>query len=294
MDLIFNVAKKYIWSKYISNGFENLSIKKDGLIIDYWDNKKDLETIVLIHGFGAQVEFQWYKQIEVLSKQYRVIIPNLLYFGNSSGDEKYNLQDQVSFITTLVNDLRLETFCIAGISYGGIIAAEFCNQHQHKINKLILVDAPVKFFTNENILEIYRKYNLENIEDLFAPTNYRGLKKQFEAAYYKTQIIPDFVYKALYKNLCLPNVNHWKKLIINLKIDLQLYAKREYIFSKPTLLIWGEYDDIVPKQVGIKLNNYFNNCRLEIIKKTKHLPNIEKSTEFNTILVNFLNETTNK
>lgn len=52
--------------------------------VEYWDNELEKPALVLLHGFGATTRYQWFRQVEMLSKNYRVILPNLLHFGNSS------------------------------------------------------------------------------------------------------------------------------------------------------------------------------------------------------------------
>jgi pimeloyl-ACP methyl ester carboxylesterase len=288
MNTIYAIAQKFIWRKYTDNGFLHLAIQSEDLFIDYWDNHKEAKTVILLHGFGAQAEFQWYKQVETLAKQYRVIIPNLLYFGKTRQNEKYQLQHQVDFVDTLVQHLGLVQFDLVGISYGGLIAVEYCQQNISFVNKLVVIDAPIKYFTNEDLQQVCKRYDLDSILDLFAPMTYIGLKKQFRAAYYAKPLIPNFIYKILFDNLCLPNIEHWKKLIVALNAQLDFYAERDYTFEQQTLLIWGAKDDIVPSSIGYQLNQHLKNSSMELIDKAKHLPNIEKPNQFNQILTDFL------
>ncbi len=288
MKIIYTLAKKFIWNKYLKNGFNNFELKTDDSIIDYWDNKKNGKVVILLHGFGAQAEFQWYKQIETLSNNYRVLIPNLLYFGKTRQQDKYQLQDQVNLIKTFCEHLHIQQFDLIGISYGGLIAIEFCNQHIDYVNKLVLIDSPIKYFKQEDLERINKIYKLNNIEELFAPKNYHGLKNQFKAAYYFKQFIPDIIFKILFENLCLPNIENWEKLILDLKLKLDYYAKQNYLFEHSTLLIWGEKDDIVPIHIAKALKTHVKNSKLEIICKAKHLPNIEQSKIVNKILIEFL------
>ena len=154
MNPIFKFAKQFIWHQFLKNGFQNLEFKKDDLIVDYWDNNKNGDIIFLLHGFGLQTEFQWYKQIKTLSKKNRVIIPNLLYFGKTTQHEKYQLQDQVNLVKIIAKSLNLQKFDLMGLSYGGLIAIEFCNQNIDIVKKLILVDSPIKYFNNKDLKKI--------------------------------------------------------------------------------------------------------------------------------------------
>lgn len=288
MSLIFKFTKKFIWNRFLDNGFQNREIKADDLVIDYWDNNKDSEVIILLHGFGVQTEYQWYKQIAILSQKYRVIVPNLLYFGKTVQNNKYQLQDQINLVKIIVERLQLQKFDLMGLSYGGLIAIEFCVQNKEIVNKLILIDSPIKYLTTNDLETICQIYQINKIEELFAPRNYIGFKKQFKAAYYLKQFIPDFIYKVLYDNLCLPNIENWERLILELKSNLELYAQKEYLIEHSILLVWGEYDDIIPTSIGSQLKNHLKNSKLEVIKKSKHLPNIEQANQFNKLMMNFL------
>ncbi len=292
---VYEFSKKYIWQQFIKNGFTNITKVTTDYNIQYWDNNKSGDIIMLVHGFGAQAEFQWYKQIKKLSQKYRVIIPNLLYFGDTYPllSEKYDLQDQVDLVNTLVTHLKIEKFILLGISYGGLVSVEYSNQNIDKVAKLIIVNSPIKYFNQNDINRICVIYKLNTIDELFAPNNYKGLVKQFNAAYYGKQLIPNFIFKQLYQNLCFPNIENWKNLILQLNLQLTRYSEQDYLLDCPILLIWGEKDDIIPLRVAEELEGHFKNSELKIIKMTKHLPNIEKASRFNKILLNFLQDLKN-
>jgi pimeloyl-ACP methyl ester carboxylesterase len=290
MSSIYSIAKKHIWKQFAKSGFENTILATEDYQIQYWDNKADKKILLLIHGFGAQAEFQWYKQIADFSKDYRVIIPNLLYFGDTKPlqTEAFTLAAQVQVIETLVQQLSISSFALMGISYGGLVSIEYANQYSTKVNKLVIVNAPIKYFNQKNINAICAKYELQHINELFAPTSYIGLIKQFKAAYYQKKWIPTFVYKSLYQKLCLPHISNWEQLLNELSEQMDAYNQKEYNICCATALIWGVADDIIPVRVGEELHQHLPNSTLTIIKKAKHLPNIEQAKKFNKIVLDFL------
>ena len=56
----------------------------------------------------------------------------------------------------------------------------------------------------------------------------------------------------------------------------------------PTLIIWGEDDNIIPLEYGIKLHESIKNSRLEIIKSGGHVPHYTEWRETCGILSSFL------
>jgi pimeloyl-ACP methyl ester carboxylesterase len=284
------IAKKYIWAQFTTHGFKNQVIELGAYQIQYWDSNSEKEIMLILHGFGVQAEFQWYPQIAVLAQKYRVIMPNLLYFGDTKPihQPRFELQDQVLMIQTFINFLTLDPFIIAGISYGGLISMEYYRQNRDRIQKMILIDAPVKYLNQEDLKAICKRYEVDSIMEFFAPKSYLGLKKQLDASYYQKRSIPTFVIKNLYNQLCLPNILFWEQLIVHLLDKMDYYSEIEYAPEIPILLIWGAEDDIIPVRIGKELSQSFKNCFLETIPKTKHLPNLENARLFNKILMNFL------
>lgn len=56
----------------------------------------------------------------------------------------------------------------------------------------------------------------------------------------------------------------------------------------PTLIIWGEFDKVIPVEIGYKLNDLIKDSELKIIKGTGHVPHEEIPQEFMSILYEFL------
>jgi pimeloyl-ACP methyl ester carboxylesterase len=217
-------------------------------------------------------------------------VPNLLYFGDSKPINQtfYALSDQAAMVKTLMNFLNIDTFNLAGISYGGLVSMEFYKDNKTRVERLILIDSPVKFFNQDDLNRICKQYDVPSIVDFFAPKNYMGLRKQIAASCYFPLIIPSFITKNLYENMCLPNIESWEKLIRDLLEKMDFYAANDYKTDCPTLLIWGEKDDIIPLKIGQQLKEYFDNSTLVVIPRTKHLPNLERPKLVNEAVVSFL------
>ncbi len=259
--------------------------------IEYWDNEKSKDVLLLLHGFGASAKFQWYKQLPAFAADYRVIMPNLIGFGNTNSisTARFDLQDQVELIAQLIKKLQLNKVSIVGISYGGLVAAEYARQNRDTIKSLILVDAPVKYFSQTHILHICSCYQVDSIIEFFAPKDHFMLRKQLKAAHYRLPPIPDFVLKIFHRELCLPHLTEWAALMKSLYSNIKYYGEKEYSFSFPTLLIWGEHDELVPVNIAEQLIKHIPQSVLKVISKTRHMPNLEKAGEFNKEVLLFLN-----
>ncbi|RDY12251.1 hypothetical protein CR513_02983, partial [Mucuna pruriens] len=66
-------------------------------------------------------------------------------------------------------------------------------------------------------------------------------------------------------------------------------VKRELIKAIPTLIIWGEHDQVFPLELGHRLKRHLeDNAQLVIIKNAGHAFNVEKAKEFYSILKSYL------
>lgn len=259
--------------------------------ISYWDNGSDKPVLLLVHGFGSTASFQWFKQIAALTKDYRIIMPNLLYFGQSKPltGNKYQLQDQVDVLSDLLNELKVDSFHLCGVSYGGLVSAELAREYPEKLLSLTLFDAPLKFYGKRDIEAICTKYGTETVQDFFVPKDGKGMKTLLSAGFKRTPPIPALFLESFLDAQYLPNSDHLKNLLIQLQADEVMYAKRSYVFEFPVLLIWGEDDDIVSVQRGQQLHEYLIGSEFHVIPKTKHLPNLDKPRAFNKLFIDFLN-----
>ena len=108
---------KYIFRQFSKSGLKQKEIELAGYKINYWDSEENKPVLILIHGFGASTEFQWYQQVQELSVNYRLILPNLLYFGKSNSNPKvYAIKNQVEALQLLLDTLHVDKFNACGVS----------------------------------------------------------------------------------------------------------------------------------------------------------------------------------
>jgi pimeloyl-ACP methyl ester carboxylesterase len=288
----YSFAQQFVARKMQQAGIYQKQLSTNDFQIDYWDNETEKPCIFLLNGFGANSEFQWFKQVSVLKLHYRVVVINLLYFGNSKPINKscFDISCQIKMIESLRMELGLNKVSIAGISYGGLIATEYAQVHESNVKQLFLVDAAVKFLTIEHLNKVCEKYKAASIEDFFAPDDYGGLKRQLKAAYHKLPYIPNFVLKAIHKKMCAPYTSNWLGLIQSLRDSIEELSSRHYNFNIKTILFWGKHDEIIPLHLGEKIAQELKASELHILQKSGHMPNLEEPKRFNDILLKVVEE----
>jgi pimeloyl-ACP methyl ester carboxylesterase len=98
--------------------------------------------LVLVHGFGADKD-NFTRVARFLVPHYRVIVPDLVGFGESShrADVDYHYAAQAQRLHAFVQALGLARVDLGGNSMGGGVALSFSAQHPQEVASLWLIDA---------------------------------------------------------------------------------------------------------------------------------------------------------
>jgi pimeloyl-ACP methyl ester carboxylesterase len=259
--------------------------------IEYWDSgDTNKPTLLLVHGFGASTKYQWYKQVKLLTEKYRVIAPNLNYFGRTiPAGPDYSVAGQVNTLESLLTHLEVDTCSLIGVSYGGLVSAELAHQTERVIPKMILFDTPTKFGDSSDLTDVMNYFEAPSIEELFAPSEPEGLNKLFFMATGKSRSMPAKFLVEFHEKSYSYNLEDKRKLITGLLADMDMFRKREYHFDMPILLIWGAEDKVVPLETGKQLSAYFGeNGNLKVVDGAAHMPNMTHKREFNMYVELFL------
>jgi pimeloyl-ACP methyl ester carboxylesterase len=98
------------------------------------------DVVVLGHGYLWNAEM-WRPQIDVLSRHYRVIVPNLWGHGGSGPlpGEAANLRDIARHHLALIDRLDVERFTLVGLSVGGMWGTELALLAPKRVTELVLM-----------------------------------------------------------------------------------------------------------------------------------------------------------
>lgn len=112
-----------------------------GFEISYLDGGAG-EPLLLIHGFGADKN-NFTRTARFLTPQYRVLIPDLPGFGESSKPDSagYSIAEQVERLRTFVQGLGIKRLHLGGSSMGGAIATVWAARYPDEVASLWLLAA---------------------------------------------------------------------------------------------------------------------------------------------------------
>lgn len=279
-----NTVRRYderLIKKYERKGFTSNTFEKDGSSLFYWDNENaGKPTIVFIHGFGGDGKISWYRQIKDLHDDYRVIVPDILWFGKSFSSKEPSLKAQISSINSLFEHLNISNVNVVGISYGGFIALGLGHLFPEALKKMVIVNSPGSAISDEEIYKFCDKIGVRNITEAFVPKTGSDVKRLLDFSFYKKPPIPNFLMDQILEQYFSKYPDEQKILLDELPSNRDHFSGG---VSVPVEIIWGMEDEVFHVYDAYTLKNELD-ASLTVIKKAGHALPGERSNKFNETL----------
>ncbi len=248
--------------------------------------------MVLIHGTSSSLH-TWDVCTETWKKKHRIVRFDIPAFGLTGPNKEhdYSSKRYVDFVNNILNKLKINKCYLAGNSLGGGIAWEYAYAHPQRVEKLIILDATGYIYKiGKGGLGFRLTAFLGKIPIVKTSLNYitpyNIVKKSVEGVYYdKTKIKLEIIDR--YMDFTLRDGNR-KALVERLIIPNEDGSSRIKKVKTPTLIIWGEYDDLIPIECAYKFQKDLPNNQLVIIKNSGHIPMEENPEEVIPLIENFI------
>ena len=220
-------------------GLERKNITVEDHEVIYLDGGSG-PPVVLLHGFGSNKDL-WNAVAARLTSSYRVIVPDLPGFGESTKLEfaNYDVQTQARRLHEFLNALGIHQTHIGGNSMGGMISVVYAATYPQAVNSLMIGAAPGAgpsaqadieelLSSGDNPLLIEDEGDFDRMMELAfsSPPSIPGPLKREMAA----RAIRDEKFNA--------------KIFTDLLSDWSIDRYLDEI-SVPTLIVWGMDDRIV-------------------------------------------------
>ena len=255
-------------------------------------------ALLLLHGIAGSSR-TWRDVFPRLSDRFTVIAPDLMGHGQSEkpvGD--YSLGSFASGIRDLLDVLDIDRVSVIGQSFGGGVAMQLAYQHPERCERLVLVDSGglgrevnwmLRFMTlpgSEYLMPvIFPGFVRDWGDSLFRTINSRGVRLGRMAEMWSA-------YASLAEAENRQAFARTIKSVIDPGGQTVSAMDRLYLASAmPTLIIWGDRDDIIPVSHAYSAHEALPGSRLVIIEGVGHFPQIEAPELFVDALVDFLDST---
>ena len=118
---------------------------------DFTDPWRPAPTMLLQHGFSRSGRF-WYNWVPLLSRQFRVLRPDMRGMGESIiSEEQYeaSLDIFVDDLRSLLDHLGIDDVVYVGESFGGILGLNFAHRYPERTRALVLCNTPCRLPSRE-------------------------------------------------------------------------------------------------------------------------------------------------
>nr|AGU28423.1 alpha/beta-hydrolase superfamily protein [Sinapis alba] len=250
----------------------------EGTVVHCWvpqTHKDDKPTLLLLHGIGANAMWQWDRFIDRFIPRFNVYVPDLIFFGDSHTTRPDRTESfQASCVMKVMDVHGVGTMTVAGLSYGGFVAYSMAAQFKERIDRVVLICAGVAL--EEKDVED----GMFKVKSAFLqfPSMSRRL---FQLSFLQTPRFgsPSCFAMDYIHVMCKDYLQERKELVE------ALHKGRRFVLlpriTQPTLMIWGEEDQVFPVELAPRLKRHFgeNRAQLVLLKKTGHAINEEKPKE---------------
>ncbi|MBD2858567.1 alpha/beta hydrolase [Spongiibacter sp. KMU-158] len=240
----------------------------------FWQGGQlDGPPLLLVHGFGASKE-NWVNICRGLGRTFRLIVPDLAGFGNSSFsvESNYRLDIQADRLALLLDELGIESTLLAGSSMGGGICAQLAARHPQKVAGLVLMNAagaPAKY---NSLLEAGLRAGVNYL----SPADRAGVHRTFQICLHRRHRVQGALL-ALISGGEMPHRKSVNDFIFTHLVD-SLVPTWDCLggIKAPTFILWGDADQVLDSSCVDGFLDQIETSNAVILPECGHLPMLEE------------------
>ena len=253
----------------------------------YEDHGEGKETIVFGHSMLFNLRM-FDEQVAALKSNYRCVLFDFRGQGKSEvASDGYDLDNLAVDVSALIKELKCDPCHFVGFSMGGMVAMRIAFRHPELIKSLLLIDTSSEpdpdagHFRNKMMLWVARNIGL-------APIANKIISMFFGPAFLKDPERKDL--RASWKKHFLSNsrtglVHAVKGVLTRPGITDKLHS-----IEVPTLILWGDQDDLTDREKAEIMNNNILNSELKIVPRAGHMSPVEEPAIVNELISEFLHK----
>jgi pimeloyl-ACP methyl ester carboxylesterase len=243
--------------------------------------------VVLLHGLGGDGS-RWAPNIDPLAKDFHVFALDQVGFGESDKPlANYHTGMLAEFLVGFLKAVGVQKASLVGNSMGAGVALYTAAKFPQAVERIVLADGG--------------GYRSESGRAAAAPTADALRRRQIQNSVTREETREFF--RILF---------HDKSLVTDKMVDDQLAMRLRSAFTiskiqesgekglgslteaevravkAPTLIVWGKYDELANPAGADRLEQAIAGSRKVIIDNCGHMPQLEKTDEFNSLVRQFL------
>jgi pimeloyl-ACP methyl ester carboxylesterase len=262
-----------------------------GGTVNVLDTGGDGPVVVWIHGLSANWQ-SWLLNIPAFMGTYRCVALDLPGFGASAMPRgEVTIMGYAACVDAVCEALGIDSASVVGHSMGGFVGTELALQFPTRVERLVLVSAAglsQETVRREPVLAVGRllasgaAHAAAYQDTVVRRPRLRRLALQ-GIVRYPERLSPALIAK-LFQGAGKPG-------FLPALDALMTYSYRDRLsrIEVPVLVVWGEYDMLVPVSDADEYVRLIGpNARRVIFEDTGHAPSFERPTRFDALLAEFL------
>jgi pimeloyl-ACP methyl ester carboxylesterase len=253
------------------------------------------EAVLLIHGLAGSSR-TWKDVMPVLAQTNDVIAPDLMGHGESAkpiGD--YSLGAHASGLRDLLATLGVPSVTVVGHSFGGGVAMQLAYQHPELCDRLVLVSSGGLGHEVSWLLRILALPFAEQLMPVLFPRCVADRGSDVGTFLGRAGIEAPALGEMWRAYSSLAGAENRKAFVRTMRTVIEPGGQqvsaldRLYLASHvPTLIVWGDHDQIIPVAHARVAHEAIPGSRLEILPGVGHFPHVEAPQRFVAVLTDFL------
>ncbi|MDJ0690858.1 MAG: alpha/beta hydrolase [Xenococcaceae cyanobacterium MO_188.B32] len=257
--------------------------------------------MLMLHGF-PEFWYSWRHQIPEFARDYKVVALDLRGYNESDKPkqpEAYRMEELLKDVEGVIRGLGYESCILVGHDWGGAIAWSFAYAYPDLVDRLIVMNLPhpAKFMeglkTPQQLLKSWYifLFQLPWLPELLLQWNdYQAIESVFAGtAIDKTAFSPTDLeaYKdaAAKRGALTAMLNYYRNIFQSLLND----KPQEWsVLNIPTLMIWGEEDTALGKELTYETEKLVNSLQIKYIPNCSHWVQQEQPQLVNQYMREFL------
>ncbi len=256
----------------------------------YVDKGESPEILLILHGYPTS-SYDYHHILDLIPKNFRVILPDHLGFGLSDKPTRfsYSLVDQAQMICDLLDYLKIKSLHLIAHDYGTSIATELiarfnAQRTNFEINSMVLSNGSIHIELSQ--LRLIQKILLHKVFGPMAAKfiSFKTFQKNMKNIFYDPSKISIEDLKHMWQFI---EFNNGRKVIH--QITQYIKERKEKwdrwvgglkVTEVPTLILWAKNDPVTVSAIADLLHEEIKDSTLIWIDHCGHFPMLEKPDEW--------------
>ncbi|HAC65251.1 MAG TPA: epoxide hydrolase [Cyanothece sp. UBA12306] len=274
-------------------------IQTNGIKLHYVSQGEG-SLMLMLHGF-PEFWYSWRHQIVKFSENYCVVAPDLRGYNDSDkpqGKQCYQVTQLIQDIRGIITGLGYKKCILVGHDWGGALAWHFADQYPEMLDQLIVLNIPhpAKFsqglFTPQQLMRSWYIFffQIPYLPEFWCRWNdYQMIASAFtkmaiDSSAFSSRDIQAYREAAAKPGALTAAINYYRCIFRGLFNSQKSWRK----IAVPTLMIWGENDTALGKELTYGTADYVENFTIKYIPNCSHWVQQEKPQLVNQYISDFL------